>query len=212
MVRLVKGAYWDTEIKLAQVLGVDGYPVYTRKSATDVSYMTCAQALLAAGERIFPQFATHNCHTVAFILECVGERRAFEFQKLHGMGDALYDVLVPRAARAVPRLRAGRQPSRSACLPRAPSARERRQHVIRPPGCRQHGAARPAGGRPARPASRALYTESARAAAAARLFRPSEFARRRSLGPPGTAAARGQDRRGPAGSRRDWRDRRQCHQ
>ncbi|HZM48696.1 MAG TPA: bifunctional proline dehydrogenase/L-glutamate gamma-semialdehyde dehydrogenase PutA [Burkholderiales bacterium] len=95
MVRLVKGAYWDTEIKIAQVLGVGGYPVYTRKSATDVSYMACAQTLLAAGDRVFPQFATHNCHTVAFILACVGERRAFEFQKLHGMGDALYDVLVP---------------------------------------------------------------------------------------------------------------------
>jgi RHH-type proline utilization regulon transcriptional repressor/proline dehydrogenase/delta 1-pyrroline-5-carboxylate dehydrogenase len=94
MVRLVKGAYWDTEIKLAQVLGVDDYPVYTRKSATDVSYMACAQALLAAGDRIFPQFATHNCHTVAFVLACVGGRRSFEFQKLHGMGDALYEVLL----------------------------------------------------------------------------------------------------------------------
>ncbi|MGE5523433.1 MAG: proline dehydrogenase family protein, partial [Rhodospirillaceae bacterium] len=70
MVRLVKGAYWDTEIKLAQVLGLDGYPVYTRKAATDVSYMACAQILLkaqAAHGCIFPQFATHNCHTVAFI-------------------------------------------------------------------------------------------------------------------------------------------------
>src|SRR5262249_11144649 len=95
MVRLVKGAYWDTEIKLAQVLGVEGYPVYTRKSATDLSYMACAQTLLGAGERIFPQFATHNCHTVSFVLACAGDKRAFEFQKLHGMGDALYDLLVP---------------------------------------------------------------------------------------------------------------------
>jgi RHH-type transcriptional regulator, proline utilization regulon repressor / proline dehydrogenase / delta 1-pyrroline-5-carboxylate dehydrogenase len=96
MVRLVKGAYWDTEIKLAQVLGVDDYPVFTRKAATDVSYMACAQALLAAGERVFPQFATHNCHTVAFVLESAGTRRDFEFQKLHGMGDALYEALLPQ--------------------------------------------------------------------------------------------------------------------
>ncbi|MGH8633368.1 MAG: bifunctional proline dehydrogenase/L-glutamate gamma-semialdehyde dehydrogenase PutA [Burkholderiales bacterium] len=95
MVRLVKGAYWDTEIKLAQVLALDDYPVFTRKSATDVSYMACAQTLLAAGNRILPQFATHNCHTVAFIFECAGTRRDFEFQKLHGMGDALYETLAP---------------------------------------------------------------------------------------------------------------------
>jgi RHH-type proline utilization regulon transcriptional repressor/proline dehydrogenase/delta 1-pyrroline-5-carboxylate dehydrogenase len=95
MVRLVKGAYWDTEIKLAQVLGLDDYPVFTRKPATDVSYIACAQALLAAGGRIFPQFATHNSHSVATVLECAGDRRDFEFQKLHGMGDALYDALVP---------------------------------------------------------------------------------------------------------------------
>lgn len=96
MVRLVKGAYWDTEIKLAQVLGLDGYPVYTRKAATDVSYMACARSLLkaqAAHGRIFPQFATHNCHTVAFILH-VARGQPFEFQKLYGMGDALYDTLL----------------------------------------------------------------------------------------------------------------------
>ena len=97
MVRLVKGAYWDTEIKLAQVLGLDDYPVFTRKSATDVSYTACAQALLAAGPRIFPQFATHNSHTVATVLECAGTRRDFEFQKLQGMGDALYEALAPAA-------------------------------------------------------------------------------------------------------------------
>jgi RHH-type proline utilization regulon transcriptional repressor/proline dehydrogenase/delta 1-pyrroline-5-carboxylate dehydrogenase len=96
MVRLVKGAYWDTEIKLAQVLGLDDYPVFTRKPATDVSYIACAQALLAAGGRIFPQFATHNSHSVATVLECAPGRRDFEFQKLHGMGDALYDALLPQ--------------------------------------------------------------------------------------------------------------------
>ncbi len=95
MVRLVKGAYWDTEVKLAQVLGLEDYPVFTRKQATDVSYIACAQTLLAAGERIFPQFATHNSHSVATVLECAAGRRDLEFQKLHGMGDALYDALVP---------------------------------------------------------------------------------------------------------------------
>jgi len=98
MVRLVKGAYWDTEIKLAQVLGLDDYPVYTRKAATDVSYMACAQSLLNAqtrtGGRLYPQFATHNCHTVAYILDIAGDRGDFEFQKLHGMGDALYATLM----------------------------------------------------------------------------------------------------------------------
>jgi RHH-type proline utilization regulon transcriptional repressor/proline dehydrogenase/delta 1-pyrroline-5-carboxylate dehydrogenase len=95
MVRLVKGAYWDSEIKAAQVLGLDDYPVFTRKAATDVSYIACAQALLAAGPRLFPQFATHNSHTIAAVLECAAGRREFEFQKLQGMGDALYDTLVP---------------------------------------------------------------------------------------------------------------------
>ncbi len=98
MVRLAKGAYWDTEVKHAQVLGLAGYPVFTRKSATDLSYMACAQALLAAGERVFPQFATHNCHTAAFVLECAGARLDLEFQKLHGMGDALYEALASGGA------------------------------------------------------------------------------------------------------------------
>jgi RHH-type proline utilization regulon transcriptional repressor/proline dehydrogenase/delta 1-pyrroline-5-carboxylate dehydrogenase len=93
MVRLVKGAYWDTEIKLTQTLGLDDYPVFMRKAATDVSYVACARALLAAGPRIFPQFATHNSRSVATVLEYAGERRDFEFQKLQGMGDALYDAL-----------------------------------------------------------------------------------------------------------------------
>ncbi len=95
MVRLVKGAYWDSEIKAAQVLGLDDYPVFTRKSATDVSYLACAQALLAAGPGLFAQFATHNSHTVAAVLELAAGRRDFEFQKLQGMGDALYGALVP---------------------------------------------------------------------------------------------------------------------
>jgi RHH-type proline utilization regulon transcriptional repressor/proline dehydrogenase/delta 1-pyrroline-5-carboxylate dehydrogenase len=92
-VRLVKGAYWDGEIKRAQQLGMPDYPVFTRKAATDVSYVACARKLLEAAGTISPAFATHNCRTVATILEIVGDR-PFEFQKLFGMGDALYDALL----------------------------------------------------------------------------------------------------------------------
>ncbi|HUQ76114.1 MAG TPA: L-glutamate gamma-semialdehyde dehydrogenase [Burkholderiales bacterium] len=92
-IRLVKGAYWDSEIKRAQQLGMPDYPVFTRKAATDVSYVACARTLLDAPDAIYPAFATHNCRTVATILELAGTR-AFEFQKLVGMGDALYDALL----------------------------------------------------------------------------------------------------------------------
>jgi RHH-type proline utilization regulon transcriptional repressor/proline dehydrogenase/delta 1-pyrroline-5-carboxylate dehydrogenase len=92
MVRLVKGAYWDTEIKRAQERGLDGYPVFTRKAMTDLNYVACAQKLLALRPRIFPQFATHNALTVATILE-LADGGGFEFQRLHGMGDALYAQL-----------------------------------------------------------------------------------------------------------------------
>ena len=91
-VRLVKGAYWDGEVKRAQQLGMPDYPVFTRKAATDLSYVACAGVLLSA-PTIYPAFATHNCRTVATILELAGER-GFEFQKLFGMGDALYDALL----------------------------------------------------------------------------------------------------------------------
>jgi RHH-type transcriptional regulator, proline utilization regulon repressor / proline dehydrogenase / delta 1-pyrroline-5-carboxylate dehydrogenase len=94
MVRLVKGAYWDSEIKRAQERGLDGYPVYTRKVATDVSYLACASRLLAHGAALYPQFATHNAHTVAAVLEMAGNRRDYEFQRLHGMGEALYEQIV----------------------------------------------------------------------------------------------------------------------
>ena len=90
-VRLVKGAYWDGEIKRAQQLGVPDYPLFTRKSATDISYVACARTLLSAPGAIYPAFATHNCRSVGTILELGGE---FEFQKLFGMGDALYDALL----------------------------------------------------------------------------------------------------------------------
>ncbi|APX92569.1 bifunctional proline dehydrogenase/L-glutamate gamma-semialdehyde dehydrogenase [Halomonas sp. 1513] len=99
-IRLVKGAYWDSEIKESQQLGVDGYPVYTRKASTDVAYLVCAQFLLSDNTRgrIFPQFATHNAHTISAILEQANDvNRAFEFQRLHGMGEALYDAALARA-------------------------------------------------------------------------------------------------------------------
>jgi RHH-type proline utilization regulon transcriptional repressor/proline dehydrogenase/delta 1-pyrroline-5-carboxylate dehydrogenase len=92
-VRLVKGAYWDGEIKRAQQLGMSDYPVFTRKAATDLSYVACAQRLLSAQGTLYPAFATHNCRTVATILELAGDR-PFEFQKLFGMGNALYSVLL----------------------------------------------------------------------------------------------------------------------
>ena len=94
MVRLVKGAYWDSEIKRGQERGLDGYPVYTRKLATDVCYLACARRLLDGGAVFYPQFATHNAHTVAAVLELAGERRDWEFQRLHGMGEALYEEIV----------------------------------------------------------------------------------------------------------------------
>ena len=97
MVRLVKGAYWDTEIKHAQEKGVSGFPVYTRKPATDLSYLVAAQSLLAKRARLYPQFATHNAVTVATILELAGpDVSGFEFQRLHGMGEALYEALRER--------------------------------------------------------------------------------------------------------------------
>ncbi len=97
MVRLVKGAYWDTEIKRAQVLGLDGFPVLTRKAATDVSYIANARRLLAASDRLYPQFATHNAHTVCAVLEIARELgvgvESFEFQRLHGMGERLHALV-----------------------------------------------------------------------------------------------------------------------
>ena len=101
-VRLVKGAYWDTEIKRAQEQGLSGYPVFTRKLATDVSYLACARRLLAGKDAFYPQFATHNAQTLASIVEFAGSRRAFEFQRLHGMGEALYEDLSTNADLAIP--------------------------------------------------------------------------------------------------------------
>ncbi len=94
MVRLVKGAYWDTEIKLAQELGVANFPVFTRKVNTDVSYLACALKLLDKRDRIYPQFATHNAHTCAAVLSLAGDDLdSFEFQRLHGMGESLHEIV-----------------------------------------------------------------------------------------------------------------------
>ena len=96
MVRLVKGAYWDTEIKRAQIKGVDGYPVFTRKASTDVSYLACARKLLADPAAFYPQFATHNAHTLAAVeaMAVAAGNRRYEFQRLHGMGEPLYAEIV----------------------------------------------------------------------------------------------------------------------
>jgi len=94
MVRLVKGAYWDTEVKRAQERGLADYPVFTRKAMTDLGYLDCVRRLLAARPRLYPQFATHNALTVASIIEDAGGTADYEFQRLHGMGEALYHELL----------------------------------------------------------------------------------------------------------------------
>lgn len=93
MIRLVKGAYWDSEVKWAQVDGMDGYPTYTRKVHTDISYLACARKLLDAQDAVFPQFATHNAYTLGAIYQ-MGKGKDFEHQCLHGMGETLYDQVV----------------------------------------------------------------------------------------------------------------------
>ncbi len=93
-IRLVKGAYWDTEIKRAQVKGLDDYPVFTRKNHTDLSYLACAQKLLAARAHVYPMFGTHNAYTVQAIADMAVDCKGFEFQRLFGMGEALYDYVL----------------------------------------------------------------------------------------------------------------------
>lgn len=94
MVRLIKGAYWDAEIKVSQERGLEGYPVFTRKAATDVSFLACAQKILAHPEAFYAAFATHNAHSVSAIIEMAGDRQDYEFQCLHGMGEVLYAQIV----------------------------------------------------------------------------------------------------------------------
>ena len=102
MVRLVKGAYWDAEIKRAQILGLSSFPVYTSKQATDASYLAQARKLLGLTDRIYPQFATHNAHTVAAVLHMATQAAvpptAYEFQRLHGMGERLHDLVLTQNA------------------------------------------------------------------------------------------------------------------
>ncbi len=102
MVRLIKGAYWDSEIKKTQMQGLSEYPVFTRKVFTDVSFQACAKKILSMTDAIYPQFATHNAYSVAMILNLVGDYRDFEFQCLHGMGTELYEQVVPKQAYGIP--------------------------------------------------------------------------------------------------------------
>ncbi len=101
-VRLVKGAYWDTEIKRAQEAGLETYPLFTRKVSTDVSYLACAKFMLAKRDLFYPQFATHNAHTIAAVKIMAGEQGGYEFQRLHGMGQALYEQVVGPTKMNVP--------------------------------------------------------------------------------------------------------------
>lgn len=102
MVRLIKGAYWDSEIKRAQMEGLSGYPVFTEKCFTDVSFQACAKKILTLTEVIYPQFATHNAYSVALILSLAGNYRDFEFQCLHGMGQELYSAITPKDKKGIP--------------------------------------------------------------------------------------------------------------
>lgn len=94
MVRLIKGAYWDGEVKMSQLLGLESYPVFTRKHSTDVSFIACAKKILSYPECFYPQFGTHNAYSVAAVLALLGDRKDYEFQCLHGMGNPLYDQVV----------------------------------------------------------------------------------------------------------------------
>ncbi|GAB1383917.1 hypothetical protein MASR1M50_22380 [Burkholderiales bacterium] len=151
MMRLVKGAYWDSEIKRAQLDGLAGYPVYTRKVYTDVSYLACARKLLEAPDAVYPQFATHNAQTLASIYQLAASvggsyySGQYEFQCLHGMGEPLYaQVTGPtfgrQAGAPLPHLRARRQPRDAAGLPGAAPAGKRRQHLVRQPHWRRQRA------------------------------------------------------------------------
>ncbi|MFA6302862.1 MAG: bifunctional proline dehydrogenase/L-glutamate gamma-semialdehyde dehydrogenase PutA [Legionella sp.] len=102
MVRLIKGAYWDSEIKKTQMQGLNEYPVFTRKVFTDVSFQACAKKIMTMTDAIYPQFATHNAYSVAMILDLVGSYRDFEFQCLHGMGTELYEQVVPENCYGIP--------------------------------------------------------------------------------------------------------------
>ncbi len=207
MVRLVKGAYWDTEVKRAQERGLPDYPVFTRKAMTDLNYMACVTKLLAARPHLYPQFATHNALTVASVIEEAGGVEGYEFQRLHGMGEALYEDADRRNRCRVSRLCAGRRTPRPARLSGAAPAGERRKLVLRV-GC---GRPRGAGVRnPQKAAGLDRRCEPcaapAHSAAARSLWHAQEF-RRRGVRRPRKPrdAARGCEKRGAAqaGKRRE---------
>ncbi len=132
MVRLVKGAYWDSEIKRSQERGLAGYPVFTRKLATDVSYIACAKRILAVARRILrPVRHPQRAHAGGGAGAGGSGRQDFEFQRLHGMGEALYEQIVGSGQVPLPRLCAGREPRGPPGLSRAASPGERRQHLLR---------------------------------------------------------------------------------
>ena len=155
MVRLVKGAYWDTEIKAAQVGGLPDYPVFTRKVATDVSYLACAKKLLAASDVIYPAFATHNANTIGQVKALAAWQAVrVPAPARHGRGAVRGTGQARgrhrRRADAGAHLCAGRQPQGAARLSRPPAARERRQFLLRQPHRRRAGVARRAGPRSGR--------------------------------------------------------------
>ena len=200
MVRLVKGAYWDSEIKRAQVDGLEDSRCSPRKVHTDVSYLACARKLLAAPDAAFPQFATHNALTLATIHAMAGENfyaGQYEFQCLHGMGEPLYEEVVgpAKAQPAVPHLCAGRHARDIARLSGAPPAGERRQHFVREPDRQPRHHARHAVGRSRR--ARPRPGTGRRAAPSHRLAtrplrqRAEEFARARSRQRAGAGVAGG---------------------
>ena len=146
-VRLVKGAYWDSEIKRAQEGGLAGYPVFTRKPNTDVSFLACARRLFEHGDAFYPAFATHNAHTIAAIHH-IAQRPPVRVPApaRHGRRPVRRGDRREQHERALPRLRAGRQPRGPAAVPGAPPARKRREHLVRQPH-RRRGSADPGPGR-----------------------------------------------------------------
>ncbi len=177
MVRLVKGAYWDSEIKRAQVEGQAGYPVYTRKAHTDVAYLACARKLLDATDAVYPQFATHNAHTLGRRLPA-GRSGALDAAAVRVPVPARHGRAAVRAGRglarcrpagpALPHLRAGGHARNPAGLPGAPPAGERRQHLLRAPHRRPGDSGRPTGAGPRGPGRTARARGRHRRAAAPR--------------------------------------------
>ena len=193
MVRLVKGAYWDSEIKRAQVDGLDGYPVYTRKVYTDVSYLACARKLLAAPDAVFPQFATHNAQTLAADPDAgragLARRGSTSSSACTAWASRCTRRWSARAARPpLPHLRAGRHARDAAGLSGAAPAGERRQLLVRQPHRRPRRAARRTGRRP----GATVRPWRARCGSSARRIRPSRC-RATLLGGAARANSRGLD-------------------